>query len=77
MNSRRDFIKTGSMLGAATLLSRNIIFAKSTNDFTSMRPPLAQRNFTSDAVEEAIKNMKAFLPNKELAWLFENCFPIL
>jgi meiotically up-regulated gene 157 (Mug157) protein len=75
MNSRRDFIKTGSMLGAATLLSRNIIFAKSTNDFTSMRPPLAQRNFTSDAVEEAIKNMKAFLPNKELAWLFENCFP--
>jgi meiotically up-regulated gene 157 (Mug157) protein len=63
------------MLGAATLLSRNIIFAQSTNDFTSMRPPLGQRNFTSDAVEEAIKNMKAFLPNKELAWLFENCFP--
>ena len=75
MNSRRDFIKTGSMLGAATLLSRNVIFANSTNDFTSMRPPLAQRNFTSDAVEEAIKNMKAFLPNKELAWLFEDCFP--
>jgi meiotically up-regulated gene 157 (Mug157) protein len=75
MNSRRNFIKTGSMLGAATLLSRNIIFAQSTNDFTSMRPPLGQRNFTSDAVEEAIKNMKAFLPNKELAWLFENCFP--
>jgi len=75
MNSRRNFIKTGSMLGAATLLSRNIIFANHANDFTSMRPPLAQRNFTSDAVEEAIKNMKAFLPNKELAWLFENCFP--
>jgi uncharacterized protein len=75
MNSRRNFIKTGSMLGAATLFSRNMIFANNTNDFTSNRPPLAQRNFTSEAVEEAIKNMKTFLPNKELAWLFENCFP--
>ncbi len=75
MKNRRDFIKTSSIIGAATLLSHNSLFAQSTNDFTSMRPPLAERKFTSDAVEAVITQMKATLPNKELAWLFENCFP--
>ncbi len=40
-----------------------------------MRPPVAERKFISDAVEATIKQMKATLPNKELAWMFENCFP--
>ena len=40
-----------------------------------MRPPLAERKYTSDAVEAAIQQMKDYLPNKELAWMFENCFP--
>lgn len=62
-------------MGAATLLSRNSIFANSVADFESKRPPLADRKFTSEAVEAAIKQMKASLPNKELGWLFENCFP--
>ena len=75
MKNRRDFIKAGSIIGAATLFSRNGIFAQSTSDFTSMRPPLAERKFTSEAVEAAIRQMKETLPNKELAWLFENCFP--
>ncbi len=75
MRSRRHFIKTGSIISAVTLLSRNNIFAQTTNDFQSMRPPLAERKFTSDTVEATIKQMKATLPNKELAWMFENCFP--
>jgi len=75
MNTRRDFIKAGSMLGAVTLLSPRNIFAKSIYDFESRRPPLAQRNYTSESVEETIKQMKATLQNKELGWLFENCFP--
>lgn len=74
MKNRRDFIKTTGMIGTATLLSPKNIFAN-VNDFESKRPPLKDRRFTSEAVEEAIKNMKAFLPNKELAWMFENCFP--
>ena len=75
MKTRRDFIRTGSLLGAATLLSRNSIFANNVYDFESKRPPLADRRFTSEAVEATIKQMKAILPNKELGWLFENCFP--
>lgn len=75
MRTRRDFIKKGSLISAATLLSRIAVFSKSIHDFKSMRPPLAERKFTSYAVEAAIKQMKDYLPNKELAWMFENCFP--
>lgn len=75
MKTRREFIRTGSIISAATLLSNKNIFAGTINDFQSMRPPLAERKFTSEAVEATIKQMKATLPNKELAWLFENCFP--
>lgn len=62
-------------MGAATLLSRNTLFSQNTFDLETRRPPLAERRFTSEAVEAAIKQMKASLPNKELGWLFENCFP--
>jgi len=75
MKTRRDFIKTGSIISAATLLSRNNVFANNVAEFESRRPPLAERRFTSDAVEATIKQMKTTLPNKELGWLFENCFP--
>ena len=75
MKTRRDFIKTGSIISAATLLSRNTVFANNVAEFESRRPPLAERRFTSDAVEATIKQMKTTLPNKELGWLFENCFP--
>ena len=34
-----------------------------------------KRKFHSVAVEAAIEEFKAKVPNKELAWLFENCFP--
>jgi hypothetical protein len=43
--------------------------------FQSRRPPLAERKFTSDAVEAKIRQVKAALSDPELAWLFENCYP--
>lgn len=75
MKTRRDFIKTGSVAGATTLLSGGAIFARQPGTFTSRRPPVGERKFTSAAVEATIKKMKEFLPNKELGWMFENCFP--
>jgi len=75
MATRKDFIRTSGMLAAGTLLSGGNFFAQRVNDFESKRPPLADRKFTSDAVEAMIKKIKAGLPNKELGWLFENCFP--
>jgi meiotically up-regulated gene 157 (Mug157) protein len=44
-------------------------------DFTSKRPPVADRNFTSTAVEATIMKMKKIIKDPEVAWLFENCFP--
>lgn len=42
-------------------------------DFVSKRPLV--KKFRSVAVEALLKEIASFLPDKELAWLFENCFP--
>lgn len=75
MASRRQFVQTAGLLSAGLLLVKTKAFAFSGNDFISKRPPLAQRKFTSKAVEAMIEKVKKDLPNKELGWLFENCFP--
>ena len=46
-----------------------------TPTFTSRRPPLAQRKFTSPAVEARIEEIKKTIGDPELAWMFENCYP--
>jgi meiotically up-regulated gene 157 (Mug157) protein len=74
MTTRKEFIRSAAILAAGTMLNKNA-FAGWSKEFESKRPPLAERHFTSDAVETLIKQMKAKLSNKELAWLFENCFP--
>lgn len=64
--------------GAATLglLTPGIIKAATLPPgVTSMRPPLAERKFTSKAVEATILKMKKIIKDPEVAWLFENCFP--
>jgi meiotically up-regulated gene 157 (Mug157) protein len=43
--------------------------------FPQVRPNKTERRFTSPAVESLIKEIKRNIKNKELAWLFENCFP--
>ena len=43
--------------------------------YPSQRPPLAQRKFTSPAVEARILEIKKLIADPELAWMFENCFP--
>ena len=75
MQSRRRFIQNTGVLSAGMLLSKANGFAIGQNDFATKRPPLADRKFTSDAVEAAIVKIKKQIANPELAWLFENCFP--
>ena len=74
MKSRRQFIQASSVLATAMMIKPSNIFANDIN-FESKRPPLADRKFTSDAVEATILNLKKQIANPELAWLFENCFP--
>src|SRR3954463_2392671 len=43
--------------------------------FGSCRPPASERRFISPAVEGAIERVDAQVRDRELAWLFGNCFP--
>lgn len=71
---RRRFIQAGSLL-SLSLLKNPISYAQSPADFPVVRMPLAKRHFTSTAVEKAISAFKSQVKDKELGWLFENCFP--
>lgn len=75
MVTRKQFIQSTSILSAGLLLTKGKISAQTIAEFESKRPPLAERHFTSEAVEATIKQIKAKLSNKELGWLFDNCFP--
>lgn len=71
---RRHFLQTTGLLGAGVVLNRFSSFAAETS-FPEVRVPLADRRFSSKAVEETIKSFQAGVKNRELAWLFGNCFP--
>lgn len=74
--NRRKFLKNGALAGAGLLLTENM-FAKPFyfESFPVVRTPLDKRHFKSEAIENAISAFQKKVKNKELAWLFENCFP--
>lgn len=72
--NRNEFIKNVGVLSAGLLL-KDFSFAQSSAAFPTVRVPLDQRKFHSKAVEAAIAEFQAKVKNKELGWLFENCFP--
>ncbi|RBL93787.1 glycoside hydrolase family 125 protein [Chitinophaga flava] len=74
MVARRDFIRNSALLAGAVGLGmpKTVL---GWNGYTSQRPPLAQRKFSSDAVEKAIAGVKKQIADNKLAWMFENCFP--
>lgn len=74
---RRDFLRYNSIALAGVLsgAATRAVGATKSADFISQRPPVAQRHFTSKAVEKTIKQVKKQITNPELAWMFENCFP--
>jgi len=74
MKSRRKFIQQVGILSTAALLNNYKAFAYQTETFKSKRPSIANRKFTSDAVEATILDIKRKIADPELAWLFENCF---
>ena len=70
---RRTFIQNTSLLGVGVLASK-LSFATAPN-FPVVRVAAARRHFTSVAVDKAIKTFQANVADKQLGWLFENCFP--
>ena len=74
--SRRHVIKTTAIATTGLALGlHKTAFGFTLDKFTSNRPTLANRRFTSDAVENLITEIKAAIADEELAWLFENCYP--
>jgi len=70
---RRTFVRTTGLIGAGLMLNKFSWAQQS--EFPVVRVAPAKRRFRSEAVEAAIREFQSAVKNKELAWLFENCFP--
>ena len=71
--NRRDFIRSTSVAAAGVLLGNPGRAAGA--GFSVVRRPAGQRKFSSAAVEKTIRRVQGSLDNRELGWMFENCFP--
>ncbi len=71
--NRRKFLQQSTLTGSAFIVSK-YSWAQQT-DFTQVRVPESARKFKSEAIEAIIKQVQKDVGNKELAWLFNNCFP--
>lgn len=72
--NRKKFILQSSLAATGILMSK-YSFANRLYDFPVVRVPESQRKFKSPAVEKLVADIKKNIGNKEIAWLFENCFP--
>jgi len=72
--NRKEFIRNTSLASAAWAFGKGSV-AQGLSDFPVVRTPRDQRKFHSNAIEAAIAQFHKNVKNKELAWLFENCFP--
>ena len=71
--NRRRFVRQTSLATSAILLSKYT--SAWGNQFPTVRVQEKDRKFRSKAVEKVIAEIKSNIGNKEIAWLFENCFP--
>jgi len=71
---RRTFIHHTAMLGAGLMASR-YVSAATDQEFPTVRVATEERHFSSPAIERAIAEFQKHVANKELGWLFGNCFP--
>ncbi|HTL73038.1 MAG TPA: glycoside hydrolase family 125 protein [bacterium] len=71
--TRREFLQNTAVLASTVALAPNLLAAEKT--FPVVRVPAARRKFTSAAVEKTIAQVQATIGNRELAWMFGNCFP--
>lgn len=72
--NRREFIRNTSLVTASLLVTPSTTWAAETN-FPVVRIPESKRKFKSAAVEHAIECVQSSIGNRELAWMFGNCFP--
>lgn len=77
--NRKQFLQSSAAAALGSLLTRPATAAgdppAANAGFPNVRTPAAQRRFTSEAVERTIAKVQSSIGNRELAWLFGNCFP--
>jgi meiotically up-regulated gene 157 (Mug157) protein len=73
--NRRRFIAQSSLAAAGVLLSPYSFAKGSSPDLPVVRIAEKKRRFRSKAVERVIADVKKNIGNKEISWMFENCFP--
>lgn len=71
---RRKFIGLSSVAGVGVFFPQ-LGLRTSMKNFPEVRTPKAARHFSSPAIEKAIADVGRNIGNRELAWLFNNCFP--
>ncbi len=71
---RRTFLQNTMALGAGVMASK-FSFAESIQRFPVVRVAADKRHFKAAVIEQAIQEFQKNVPNKELGWLFNNCFP--
>lgn len=71
--NRREFVRTATLATSAVAISPRSLAA--TGGYPQVRVPEEKRKFKSVAVERAIVQLQGSIGNRELAWMFGNCFP--
>jgi uncharacterized protein len=72
--NRRKFILNTSLAASSLMLAPSLTRAAE-NAFPVVRTAEGKRKFKSAAVEKAIAKIQSSIGNKEIAWMFGNCFP--
>lgn len=73
--AKKRFFKAKETCLILLVIAGAALFAQAAEEFESKRPPKEERKFVSKAVEQKIDEVKSFIADPELAWIFENCFP--
>src|SRR5436309_1942623 len=71
--NRRQFIRNTALATSALAFAPSGFAGDA--QFPVTRPPESKRRFKSVAVERTIEQVQSQIGNKELAWMFGNCFP--
>jgi uncharacterized protein len=71
--NRREFIHSTALIASSVALAPSLLAADA--NFPVVRVPEAKRKFKSAAVERTIERVQSSIGNKEIAWMFGNCFP--
>ena len=75
MHRRGFLVSAGSTAGLAMLQPTGLFEHFLGSNFPEVRVKKNNRNFQSEVIENAINRFRDGVKDKELGWLFNNCFP--